>query len=65
MISWSPCLSLRGAHTHRQMTNRKPLKAVTWTLGDKPCRTLVNATGANWTDGKQTCANGKVGKHIG
>ena len=47
------------------MTNRKPLKAVTWTLGDKPCRTLVNATGANWAAGKQTCANGKVGKHIG
>ena len=38
---------VRGATASHK--TRKRLSNVTWTLGDKPCKTLVKATGC-WTD---------------
>ena len=37
------------------------LKNTTWTLNDKPCKTLRAAAGC-WTDAPRTTKNGKVGK---
>lgn len=45
------------------MEARKQLKATTWVLGDKPCKTMKMAAGC-WTDQNRITANnsGKVGK---
>ena len=37
------------------------LKNTTWTLNDKPCKTLRAAAGC-WTDVPRTTKDGKVGK---
>lgn len=41
-------------------TVRKPLKAVTWVMGDKPCRTFKLAAGC-WTETAPARRDGKVG----
>ena len=42
------------------MTQRKRLSNTTWTLNDKPCKTL-KATAGCWVDNPKATANGKVG----
>ena len=43
------------------MTQRKRLSNTTWTLNDKPCKTLRTTAGC-WVDVPRTTKNGKVGK---
>jgi len=43
------------------MTQRRKLSNTTWTLGDKPCKTLKMTTGC-WTDVARARKTGKVGK---
>ena len=43
------------------MAQRKRLSNTTWTLNDKPCKTLKMSAGC-WVDTPKATANGKVGK---
>jgi hypothetical protein len=42
-------------------SQRKRLSNTTWTLNDKPCKTLKMTAGC-WVDQPKQTANGKVGK---
>jgi hypothetical protein len=42
-------------------TQRKRLNNATWTLNDKPCKTLRASAGC-WVDVPSATKNGKVGK---